>query len=83
MSRRRTRGMQPAGRPARLSVPDRDAVADAVAGYRCRLSPVSLAEAIDRLDRGWLSSEEIARRLGCTSRTVQRHRARRRAEARS
>lgn len=63
-----------------------DGHVDQVAVTRCLaeqlvpLRPAELALAIDALDAEGLSSKQIARRLGCSDRTVTRRRARRRLE---
>lgn len=76
----RASGSQPSGRPRDGAVPDTASVRDALAGRMVALDARSLAVVLDRLDHGSWSAEELARRVGCSQRTVQRHRARRRAE---
>lgn len=59
---------------------DQVAVDRAVAGdVSIRLTEPELVEAVRQLDAKGLSGAEIATVLGITTRTVQRHRARRRA----
>lgn len=76
----RIAGLQKPGRPRAGVGPDEDVVAAAVAGRRMTLRPANLAAAIAAMEKcgGW-SAEQIARHLGCSYRTVQRHRAARRA----
>jgi len=76
----RAAGTQRGGRPRSGAKPDRAAVQDALAGRAVALDARSLAVVLDRLDDGSRSAEELARRLGCNQRTVQRHRARRREQ---
>ncbi len=78
----RAAGSQRGGRPRSGARPVRSAVQDALAGRVVALDPASLAVVLDRLDNGSRSAEELARRVGCSQRTVQRHRARRREQQR-
>lgn len=57
---------------------DMSRVREAVAGQQVELTSRELAAALDLYDRDGRSAAEVARRLGCTTRTVTRHRARRR-----
>lgn len=89
-ARRRSRltGGQRCGRIGRDDTVHADRVDLAVAGRRVQLNPAELAAAIgvlaargiapDGTRRPW-SAYEIARQVGCTERTVQRHKAAQRA----
>lgn len=74
----RPRGTQRPGRAGAGTVVDETRVREAVAGLPVALNPLELAAAIAALDDGHRTNRQIARRLGCTERTVQRHRANRR-----
>lgn len=74
----RAAGTQSCGRPGADSEVDQVMLAEALAGHRVPLDRPTLAAALDRLDDGTRSAEQLARRIGCSQRTVQRHRARRR-----
>lgn len=74
----RAPGIHRSGRP--VAAPDVDSVRDVLAGRTVPLDPASLAVVLERLDNGSRSAEELARRVGCSQRTVQRHRAQRREQ---
>lgn len=55
--------------------PDEMAVARLLAGQPVKATPTERNQAVATLTRRRLSAAEIARRIGCTKRTVERHRA--------
>jgi hypothetical protein len=57
---------------------DHVAIKRCLAEHLVPLTPAELHAAIDRLDECGMSAHEIARRLGCSDRTVTRRRAARR-----
>lgn len=67
------------GRPGDRHTYDQSRVDSAVEGDPIALSVRERQAAIDALDTGLLSAEQVAVRLHVTSRTVQRRRAQRRA----
>lgn len=77
--RTRVRGVQRKGRiPA--AGPNMDSVRDVLAGRVVTVDPATLAVVLDVVDDGKRSAEKVAERVGCTQRTVQRHRSRRREQ---
>jgi DNA-binding NarL/FixJ family response regulator len=56
--------------------PDEMAIERLVAGIPVRARPVERQAAVAYLTRQRLSAAQIARRIGCTKRTVERHRQR-------
>jgi DNA-binding CsgD family transcriptional regulator len=81
MSRHLPRGSWMGGNLRRAPEPDHAAVERILARS---MPAVTTREdriaALARIDQGKLSASEIAHRLGCTVRTVQRHRALRRTD---
>lgn len=75
------RGTRPPGRRSIGADVDAGRVAEALAGLHVDLNAAELAAAIDQYDRGGRSAADVARHLGCTTRTVVRHRAARRERA--
>lgn len=72
-------GTRTNGRAASGAQVDMSRVLEAVAGHRVALNTLELAAALDLYDTNGRSRAEVARRLGCTTRTVTRRRAVRRA----
>lgn len=78
-ARRLPRGTWPLGALPRATAPDPAAVARILAGdMPPGATTADRAAALAAADRWGRSAAEVAVRLGCTTRTVQRHRARRR-----
>lgn len=76
------RGTRVGGRlPKEPLYVDDVAVERAIAGYPVSLNLAELAEAIQILNRKNFTVRDIAEMLGCSERTVERHRARLRTGA--
>lgn len=69
------RGRCSAGRPHLNDSIDEAKLWRATGGERLRLNSREMAAAVERLDGQGMSALLIAERLGCTTRTVHRHRA--------
>ncbi len=76
-------GWHISGRPGPGTPVSEASVQMVLAGHHERLTTLELAVAIEVLDGRRWSARRIAAHLRCAIRTVQRHRARRRAEATS
>lgn len=71
-------GTRTNGRAASGTTVDMSRVREAVAGHKVALNTRELAAALDLYDVNGRSQAEVARQLGCTTRTVARRRAARR-----